>query len=100
MNDQRQLLIRSIKGPIIMITVGVLFAADRLTGYHFGETWPVLLIVIGLMQLAGGRRPRRADYYSAPPPAAAAGQPYYAPQNPPPTVPAVVPPDQNREPHA
>jgi len=66
MNDQSHLLLRSIKGPLIMITVGVLFAADRFTDYRFGETWPVLLIVVGLLQLLGGRR-RRADYY--PPPA-------------------------------
>jgi len=74
MNDQSQLLLRSIKGPIIMITVGVLFAADRFTDYHFHQTWPVLLIVIGLMQLLGGRR-RRADYYPppAPPPIATPG---------------------------
>ncbi len=66
MNDQSQLLIRSIRGPVIMITVGVLFAVDRFTDFHFHETWPVLLIVIGLLSLLGGRR--RRDYY--PPPSA------------------------------
>src|ERR1700685_2270529 len=74
MNDQSQLLLRSIKGPIIMITVGVLFAADRFTNYQFHQTWPVLLIVIGLMQLLGGRgKLRRQDYYAPPsaPPASA-----------------------------
>ena len=49
-----------------MITVGVLFAADRFTDYHFHQTWPVLLIVIlALMQLLAGRR-RRPDYYPPP----------------------------------
>ena len=67
MNDQSQYLLQSIKGPVIMITIGVLFAADRFTDYHFHQTWPVLLIVIGLMQLLAGRR-RRPNYY--PPPAA------------------------------
>ena len=62
MNDQSQLLLRSIKGPVIMITIGVLFAADRFTDYHFLQTWPVLLIVIGLLQLLCGRG-RRRDYY-------------------------------------
>ncbi len=70
MNDQSQLLLRSIKGPVIMITVGVLFAIERY-GYSFGQTWPVLLIVVGILQLAGGRR-RRADYYPPPGPATAA----------------------------
>ena len=76
MNDQSQLLLRAIKGPIIMITVGILFAADRMTNYNFGETWPILLIVIGGLQLLVGRRPRRADYY---PPPAGAQAPYAPP---------------------
>ena len=70
MNDQSQLLLRSIKGPVIMITIGVLFAVDRFTDYHFHQTWPVLLIVVGLLQLVGGRR-RRADYYPPAHPSAA-----------------------------
>ena len=74
MNDRSQLLINAIRGPVTMITVGVLFAIDKFSSYHFGETWPVLLIVIGAMQLLGGRR-RRPDFY--PPPAASA--PPYAP---------------------
>ena len=87
MNDQSQLLLRSIKGPIIMITVGVLFAADRFTDYQFHQTWPVLLIVIGLMQLLGGRGSlRRPDYYPPPGPG--------APATPPP--PAVL--DERQEP--
>ncbi len=81
MNDQSQYLLQSIKGPVIMITIGVLFAADRFTDYHFHQTWPVLLIVIGLMQLLVGRR-RRPDYY--PPPAPGSGQIPYVPPAPPP----------------
>ena len=86
MNDQSQLLLRSIKGPVIMITVGVLFAVDRFTGYHFHQTWPVLLIVIGFMQLLGGRR-RRADYYPSPGPPPAGAYPPGAPFAPPPPPP-------------
>ena len=67
MNDQSQILIRAVTGPVILITVGVLFTVDRFTGFSFGQTWPVLLIVIGLLRLLGGRRPR-ADYYTPPPP--------------------------------
>lgn len=66
MNDQSQQLLRSIKGPVIMITIGVLFAADRFTDYHFHQTWPVLLIVIGLMQLLVGRGRYRGNYYPPP----------------------------------
>jgi hypothetical protein len=31
----------------------VLFAADHLTPYSFQQTWPVLLIVFGLLSLLG-----------------------------------------------
>lgn len=46
-------LLRAIRGPIIIITVGVLFALNNLTPYGFAETWPVLLIVVGLLSLLG-----------------------------------------------
>jgi hypothetical protein len=66
MNDRSRMLVDAIRGPIILITVGVLFAADRMTDYHFHQTWPVLLIVIGLLQLVRGRR-RPDNYFAAPP---------------------------------
>jgi hypothetical protein len=86
MNDQSQLLLHSIKGPVIMITIGVLFAADRFTDYHFHQTWPVLLIVVGLLQLLAGRR-HRPDYYPPPTPPPTSVQSYppapVAPSRPP-----------------
>lgn len=66
MNDQSQQLMRAVTGPIILITVGVLFTIDRFTAFSFGQTWPVLLIVIGVLKLMGGRR--RRDYVTPPPP--------------------------------
>ncbi len=66
MNDQSQYLMRAVTGPIILITVGVLFTIDRFTTFSFGQTWPILLIVIGLLKLLGGRR--RRDYVTPPPP--------------------------------
>ncbi|MEP6714878.1 MAG: DUF5668 domain-containing protein [Terriglobia bacterium] len=75
MNDQGQILMRAITGPVILITVGVLFAIDRYTDFRFGQTWPVLLIVIGVLKLLGGRS-RRRDYYPppSPPPSAPGAQ--------------------------
>ncbi len=67
MNEQAQNLTRAITGPIILITVGVLFLVDRFTGFSFGQTWPVLLIVIGSLRLLGGGR-RKRDYIDPPPP--------------------------------
>jgi hypothetical protein len=62
MNDQSAYLVRAVTGPIILITIGVLFAFDRFTDFRFSQTWPVLLIVIGLLKLAGGRRRQYPDF--------------------------------------
>jgi hypothetical protein len=63
-------LIRAMRGPVTLITVGVLFALNNFTPYQFHQTWPVLLIVFGLLSLM-----RRT--IEPPPPAGPAG---YAPQ--------------------
>jgi hypothetical protein len=46
-------LAHALRGPVMIITVGVLFALNNFTSYRFGETWPVLLIVFGLLSLLG-----------------------------------------------
>ena len=51
MNGSNPTLIRAIRGPVIMITVGVLFALDHMTEFSFGRTWPAILIVLGLLSL-------------------------------------------------
>jgi hypothetical protein len=43
--------IRAIRGPITLITIGVLFALNNFTQYGFDRTWPVILIVFGLLSL-------------------------------------------------
>lgn len=42
----------AIRGPVILITVGVLFLIGEYTRYGFGDLWPVLLIVLGLIAVA------------------------------------------------
>lgn len=66
MNDQSRQLMRAITGPIILIAIGVLFLIDRFTEFRFSQTWPVLLIVVGILKLLGGRR-RRSDSWPPPP---------------------------------
>jgi hypothetical protein len=44
---------RSALGPIMMITIGILFLAQYCTPYGFGELWPVILIVVGLWKVLG-----------------------------------------------
>jgi hypothetical protein len=44
-------LIGAIRGPILLITLGTLFAIDHMGSFSFTRTWPVLLIVLGLLKL-------------------------------------------------
>jgi hypothetical protein len=45
-------LLQALRGPVLLITLGVLFALDYGGGFSFGRTWPALLIVFGLLKLA------------------------------------------------
>ena len=49
----RRCTTRSLMGPAIIITVGLLFLLSELRGgyFDFGNTWPVILLVIGAIQL-------------------------------------------------
>ena len=51
MNQDSAAFIRAVKGPVMMITVGTLFALDSFTSLSFSRTWPVLLVVAGLLSL-------------------------------------------------
>lgn len=51
MNAKRALYIQSIRGPVLLITIGVLFSVHQAGILSFGRTWPLLFIVIGLMKL-------------------------------------------------
>jgi len=43
----------AVRGPVTLITLGVLFALSNFKGIGFDKTWPVLLIVFGLFTLVG-----------------------------------------------
>ena len=51
MNGRRALYLQSIRGPVVLITVGVLFAIHQAGILSFGRTWPLLFIIIGVMKL-------------------------------------------------
>src|SRR5690349_9168832 len=51
MNASDASWVRQIRGPITLITLGALFVLNNFTGYGFDKTWPVLLIVFGLLSL-------------------------------------------------
>ncbi len=44
-------LVTAVRGPILMITLGLLFVADRFDAAGFDRTWPVLIIVFGILKL-------------------------------------------------
>lgn len=58
MNNSLSALVRALRGPIMMATLGGLFAIDQGGGYSFSSTWPVLIIVFGVMKLAEAGLPK------------------------------------------
>jgi hypothetical protein len=45
-------LLVAIRGPVLLVTLGLLLAADQLDRMSLSRTWPVLLILFGLFKLA------------------------------------------------
>jgi hypothetical protein len=45
--------VAAIRGPLVLIVLGALFALDYSAGISFRKTWPILLIVAGLLHLFG-----------------------------------------------
>jgi len=51
----------AIRGPVMLITLGVLLSIHNFGTVSFARTWPVLLIVFGifkLMERSGTRMPQ------------------------------------------
>ena len=51
--------IRALVGPAVIVTVGVLFLLQQMRGgyFDFGNTYPVILVVIGAILLASSLAP-------------------------------------------
>ena len=73
--------IRGFVGPAAVITAGVLFLLNEVHGgrLYFGNTWPVILVVMGILLLASSMASREGHLE---PPTSAS----------PPRVPPAVPP--------
>jgi hypothetical protein len=65
-----------LMGPVVLVTVGVLFLLDNVSWHlRFHNTWPILLIVIGgmkVIQMSAPMRPMNGEM--APPPASPAAE--------------------------
>jgi hypothetical protein len=76
MNNRRALFAQAIRGPILLITIGILFAIHQAGVVSFSMTWPVILIVFGVLKLFE-RMALQSDQRSSvqAPPAPGAGGP-------------------------
>ena len=61
---------RGLLGAAILITLGILFLLNNLTRLDFGDSWPLLLIVIGVFIYFGRAASTEGhippSYYAAP----------------------------------
>jgi hypothetical protein len=70
-------------GPVVLVTLGVLFLLSEFHVASFHRTWPILLIMIGLVKVLGGSLGNRGQVdVIAPPPPPPPGTPASTPQNP------------------
>jgi hypothetical protein len=49
--NRSALYAQAIRGPIILMAVGLLFALNNANIADFKHTWPLLIIVVGLIKL-------------------------------------------------
>jgi len=45
-------VVEAVRGPLLLIALGAILAADQLDRLDLSRTWPVLLILFGLLKLA------------------------------------------------
>jgi hypothetical protein len=77
-------LVRASRGPLVLITLGTLTAVDTSGQFSLARTWPVILIVFGLLKLAEKMAESRGgDSSGYPAPGSSYGQPPYPQGNPP-----------------
>jgi hypothetical protein len=64
-------IIQAARGPLLLITLGALIAIDYNTHFKFHQTWPVLIILFGILKLM--------ERMAGPPPAPDIPPPGYQP---------------------
>ena len=79
----RRCTIRGLMWPALIITIGVLFLLQQTrSGFSFGQTWPILLLVAGAVNLASGLAPNEGHISPPAPVASVPPPPVVPPQNP------------------
>jgi len=86
-------MIRSLMGPAVLITIGVLYLLQEVHGgwLRFEQTFPVILLVIGAIQLGSAMASREGHIEPVVPAGISPGAP-----PPPATPPQSYPPVQGR----
>ena len=51
MNSRAVLYAQAVRGPILLITVGTLFAIQQAGVAPISRTWPLFIIIFGIMKL-------------------------------------------------
>jgi hypothetical protein len=51
-NTRQNSLLDAMRGPIMLVALGLLMAADQMDRYSIDRTWPALLILFGLLKVA------------------------------------------------
>ena len=46
------IFLRRLRGPIILLIFGITAILDQYTSIHYGQSWPLYLIALGLLKLA------------------------------------------------
>lgn len=49
--NRSALFVQALRGPVLLITIGILFALEQSGKMAFTRTWPLIIIVVGLMKL-------------------------------------------------
>ena len=50
--NRTYMLLRAARGPMLLITLGALLLLDRMSELGFARSWPLLVIVLGVLKLA------------------------------------------------
>lgn len=89
MNVRAHLIAQAVRGPILLITIGVLFAMHQAGLVSFARTWPLVLIVLGVMKLIERMVAPPVPPYVPPPyvPPSYVPPPYTSSYDPPPPPP-------------
>ena len=82
-------LLSAIRGPVMLITVGVLLAIDNMFDVSFSRTWPVIIIMFGVLKLLERLTVRPLEQPAYP-------QAYTAPAFNPQPTPAAEPPQEKQ----